>query len=208
MGIEYYFIKPDIKEIFCLGKHFEPFPRIANARCGKEPTLMPYTYKEFSQLMFPYLQDTDLTYVEINEVTKRIYCWCISPYPMYFDDDCREDGAEWLYWKEAGSISQVIEDVRNDHLTLISPTYYLDNFNMACELFDGDENKARILLDLLNNKYTLHDTSTEFDGVKMTLSEPERNCKYCTEEDECLFYFPDSVYQCYGKCHFYKDSNE
>jgi hypothetical protein len=74
-------------------------------------------------------------------------------------------------------------------------------------LFDGDKEKAKQLLILIES-FTSPVISPDFKNLVMEL--PEDSCQWCTDDGECLFYMPDSMFRCKGKCNEYerrKDEN-
>ena len=77
-------------------------------------------------------------------------------------------------------------------------------------LFDGNKEKAKILLALLNEEeFTI---PSEFKDLKMQL--PEYSCNWCTSTGDCYLDMPDSLRECKGKClsfwckHTEDDKNE
>ena len=67
-------------------------------------------------------------------------------------------------------------------------------------LFDGDKEKARILLTLLDEKS--FKAPPEFKNLKMQL--PEHSCSWCNSYGECFYDMPDSLRKCEGKCSRYQ----
>ncbi len=67
-------------------------------------------------------------------------------------------------------------------------------------LFDGDKEKAKQLLTLMES-FTSPVLPPEFNRVMVL---PEEDCKWCTEAGECLFYMPDSMFLCKSKCQEYE----
>lgn len=80
---------------------------------------------------------------------------------------------------------------------------------LAKFLFDGDEVKAEALLTLLKS-FTLDSVpSNLFSNLKMVLpvyKSPEDTCRWCHKSTgDCLFYLPDSMFKCEGKCLEYEE---
>lgn len=71
-------------------------------------------------------------------------------------------------------------------------------------LFDGDPEKAKQLLILIES-FTSPILPPEFKNLTMNL--PEETCQWC-KDGECLFYMPDSMFQCKGKCTEYTERSE
>ena len=69
-------------------------------------------------------------------------------------------------------------------------------------LFDGNKEKASILIEILGTFNTSEITSPDFINLKMEL--PEETCKWCID-GECLAYMPDSMFLCKGKCSTYEE---
>lgn len=68
-------------------------------------------------------------------------------------------------------------------------------------LFDGNKEKAEKLLVLIES-FTNPIIPPEFKNLTMKLSED--TCKWCNN-GECLFYMPDSMFRCEGKCKEYEE---
>lgn len=68
-------------------------------------------------------------------------------------------------------------------------------------LFNGDPKKAEQLL-LLIESFTNPVIPPEFKNLVMSL--PEEDCRWCTDGGECLYYMPDSMFLCKGKCEEYE----
>ena len=68
---------------------------------------------------------------------------------------------------------------------------------LASFLFDGDTEKAKQLLTLIES-FTSMSIPPEFKKLVMAL--PEEECQWCTDDGECLFYMPDSMFLCKGRC--------
>lgn len=67
-------------------------------------------------------------------------------------------------------------------------------------LFDGDQEKAKQLLVLIES-FTTPVLPPEFKRVMII---PEDTCRWCTDDGECFFCMPDSIFLCEGKCHRYE----
>ena len=83
-------------------------------------------------------------------------------------------------------------------------TFYNGRLNLAKYLFDGDEEKASKLL-LLIESFSSSSTPPEFKNLVMVLAED--SCKWC-KDGECLFYMPDSLFHCDGKCENFEEKLE
>lgn len=106
MGIEYYLVKPEKKEVFYLGKHFTCPDGIANRTYKKEADYIDYDC--WDDFLWDFLKDNssyfdDITLENIKEAIYKVYEWC-SDGKVYFDHDCNDD-REWTDWKETGSLS-------------------------------------------------------------------------------------------------------
>lgn len=66
----------------------------------------------------------------------------------------------------------------------------------ALFLMNGDEEKAYALLNLIG-EVGLPYPPEEFNR-EMRL--PEETCHYCTDDGECWYHMPDSMFKCGGKC--------
>jgi hypothetical protein len=69
-------------------------------------------------------------------------------------------------------------------------------------LFDGNKEKAEKLLVLIES-FTNPIIPPEFKNLTMNI--PEETCKWCSSSSDCLFYMPDSVFHCKGKCKEYEE---
>ena len=69
----------------------------------------------------------------------------------------------------------------------------------ALSLFDGNEEKAKTLLTLIDERE--FKVPPEYENLKMQL--PEHSCRWNTCKGECSFYMPDSLVECKGKCENY-----
>ena len=80
-----------------------------------------------------------------------------------------------------------------------------NEFEAALYLFDGDEDKAKILMELL--KGASYGTPKKFN-MKMDFSDP--SCKWC-DRGECWYFMPDSRLRCeHNKkdCSFYEENTQ
>ena len=154
MGIEYYLVKPEKQEIFYLGKHIVCPEGIHTFNQDAHWI----DYYSFSEFFFDFLEDNlteflcmELTLEETRNVIYRIYDWCRDS-KVYFDNDCN-DRAPWLNWKETGSLIDILEEINiiKDVNTFIrSKKVNFSREDLAKYIFDGDEEKAQILLELIN----------------------------------------------------------
>lgn len=114
MGIEYYLVKPDKKEIFYLGKHFSCPDGIKNRNYTESYTYIDYDcwddfFWDFLRENSSYFDDISLE--DTKEVLYELYEWCLDD-KIYFDHDCN-DNREWAGWKEVNSLSNIIKEVEN-----------------------------------------------------------------------------------------------
>lgn len=214
MGVEYYLVKPNQKEIFYLGKHFRCPEGIVNRNYKDKANYIDYDCWE--DFLWDFIRENsfyfeDLTLESIKEAVYRVYEWCLDD-KVYFDHDCN-DSREWTDWKETGSLSDIMvevesskkkEEVDNIKASLEefqSVVFENPSYETALFLFDGNEEKAKILMELL--KGAPSEVPTKFD-VEMDFSEP--TCKYC-DKGECWFFMPDSRLKCCHnkkECQFYE----
>lgn len=122
MGIEYYLLKPEKKEIFYLGKHFLGFEEIPSMiyREGIEGAAYP-SYEDWDDFFWDtlktnwdYFYPCDLTLEQVSNVIHKIYEWCISD-KVILDNDCSETAEIWKDWKETGNITKILEEVHNSY---------------------------------------------------------------------------------------------
>ena len=82
--------------------------------------------------------------------------------------------------------------------------------HLAEFLFDGDKEKAKQLLVLIES-FVSPVLPPEFKR-KMLLPLPKEDCRWCSKySGECLYYMPDSMFNCEGECELYEkreDVNE
>lgn len=120
MGIEYYLVKPEKKEVFYLGKHFTCPYGIANRAYKNKACFIDQDC--FDDFLWDFLRDNseyfnDLKLEDIKEAIYKVYEWC-SDGKIYFDHDCNDD-REWVDWKETGSLdtSDIITPEENKGLS-------------------------------------------------------------------------------------------
>ena len=120
MGIEYYLVKPEKKEVFYLGKHFTCPDGIADRNYKKEADYIDYDC--WDDFLWDFLKDNsfcfdDMTLENIKEAIYKVYEWC-SDGKVYFDHDCNNN-REWTDWKETGSLntSDIITPEENKGLS-------------------------------------------------------------------------------------------
>jgi hypothetical protein len=53
--------------------------------------------------------------------------------------------------------------------------------------------------EILNLKALIEDRENEA-FKKLVMALPEEECQWCTDDGECLFYMPDSMFLCKGRC--------
>lgn len=204
MGIEYFLVKPEKRETFYLGKHFNGIEGVPNGRRNKKGFSISDAcgdWEDFFWTIFKnnldYFRSIEgATFSQLEDIIYDIYVWCGDDI-VYVDDDCHDD-AEWLNWNETGSIDRSI----NMALEKRTISYFVnDRDSAATSLFDGDVQKGKLLLGIIDASVAPINVP-EFKEVKMEL--PEDSCKYCTPDGECLYYMPDSMFECKGKCDSYK----
>lgn len=113
MGIEYYLVKPNQKEVFYLGKHFTCPHGITNKTYKDNANFIDYDCWE--DFFWDFIKENsfyfeDITLEDTKEAIYRIYEWCLED-EIYFDHDCN-DNREWTDWKETGSLSNIIEEIK------------------------------------------------------------------------------------------------
>ena len=120
MGIEYYLVKPEKKEVFYLGKHFTCPYGIANRAYKNKACFIDQDC--WDDFLWDFLRDNseyfnDLKLEDIKEAIYKVYEWC-SNGKVYFDHDCNDD-REWTDWKETGSLntSDIITPEENKGLS-------------------------------------------------------------------------------------------
>lgn len=114
MGIEYYLVKPEKKEVLHLGRHFTcPYGIIDRKYINKAHYMEYYCFDDF---LWDFLKEgdnssyfDDLKLEDIKEALCKVYEWC-SDDKIYFDNDCN-DKAEWTDWPETSSLSDIIKDI-------------------------------------------------------------------------------------------------
>lgn len=120
MGIEYYLVKPEKKELFYLGKHFEGFSNIKNTNyCN---ILTKASFPEYDdwydffwdtlQTNWSYFASCDLTLEQTSDVIHQIYEWCISD-RVILSSDCSSTCEIWKDWKETGDITSILEKIHD-----------------------------------------------------------------------------------------------
>lgn len=155
MGMEYYLVKPEEKEIFYLGKHMSCPDGIVNRTYKSEPYWIDYDcfddfFWDFLRENFSEFMYTNLDLERLRDLIYSIYSWCAYS-KIYFDNDCR-DNAEWLEWRETGSLTdllrkaQIIQSINS----LKVDDMDIHEEELAKYLFDGDTEKGKILLDLIH----------------------------------------------------------
>lgn len=119
MGIEYYLIKPEKKEIFYLGKHFVGFEGIPSATYKDIKDASYPDYEDWDEFFWDTLKENwsyflfcDLTLEQASTVIYEIYEWCISD-KVILDHDCSSTTSVWTKWKETGNISSILERLHN-----------------------------------------------------------------------------------------------
>lgn len=117
MGIEYYILKPEKREIFYLGKHFNGFDKIPSAKYRKGINEAEFpAYDDWDDFFWDtlrtnwdYFLNCDLKIDQVSNVIHQIYEWCSSD-KVILDNDCSETFNEWKDWEETGSITSLLEE--------------------------------------------------------------------------------------------------
>lgn len=138
MGIEYYIVKPEKREIFYLGKHFSGFesiPSMAHRKSINEAKFPDYEdWEDFfwSTLKenWNYFLNCDLKIDQVSNVLYQIYNWCASD-KVILDHDCSDTFNEWKDWKETGDITEILERIHK--------TPKLSNEGFIQELLEENE---------------------------------------------------------------------
>ena len=120
MGIEYYLVKPEKKELFYLGKHFNGFSEIRSTTYFESLDKANYpTYEDWEDFLWDvlrtnwyYFLDCDLTLEQTFDVIHQIYEWCVSD-KVILDNDCSNTCETWKEWKETGDITTILEVIHN-----------------------------------------------------------------------------------------------
>lgn len=121
MGIEYYLVKPEKKEVFYLAKHFVCPEGIPQYKYGNKPDYI--SYEDFNDFFWGilkenwnYFADCDITLNDTESIIFDIYQWCAYD-KIYFDNDCSDNAKNWLEWKETGDITLLLEKLheRNEN---------------------------------------------------------------------------------------------
>lgn len=120
MGIEYYLVKPEKKEVFYLGKHFNGFNEIKNTSyCNSIDNADYPSYEDWDEFFWDtlrenwdYFSNCELLMDEIQDVIYKIYEWCISD-KVILDNDCSSTAEQWKDWKETGDITSILEEIHN-----------------------------------------------------------------------------------------------
>ena len=174
MGIEYYLIKPRKKEIFYLGKHMNCPEGIINRIYKDKADYIEYDC--FDDFFWDFLRENyeifyDFTLESIKEIIYEIYNWCNDD-KIYWDNDCRE-GIKWANWKETGSLTDILERVNvieDVNATCRSKHVDIKEEDLAKFLFDGDAEKAKILLELIHEG-AVEKIEPIMDNLKMNIEE-------------------------------------
>ena len=155
MGTEYYLVKPERQEIFYLGKHINCPEGIVSRTYKDKPNWIDYDcyddfFWDFLRENYEEFLCTELNLERLRDLIFSIYSWCIDS-KIYFDNDCR-DSAEWLNWKETGSLSDLIRKARiiQSINALKVEDMDITKEELAKYLFDGDIEKGKILLSLIH----------------------------------------------------------
>ena len=114
MGTEFYIVKPEKREVFYLGKHFNIPENMPNGTYKPEGDFLPYEdwddfFWDILRENADYFRDIDVPFRQLEDIIYKIYEWCEYD-KVFIDHDCHSDSVEWLNWKETGSISDAIVD--------------------------------------------------------------------------------------------------
>lgn len=154
MGTEYYLVKPDKQEIFYLGKHMS-CPEGIHEFSQDAHFIDYYSFHEF---FWDFLDENynefvclNLTLEQLSYILFKVYDW--SRYDkIYFDNDCNNE-APWINWKETGSLQNLLEEanfIYDINCVIRSKHVDIKEEELAKYLFDGDSEKAKILLELIH----------------------------------------------------------
>lgn len=132
MGVEYYLVKPNKKEIFELGRHIQPFEGIA--KYPQEAAWTEYDYyKEFLLDMIETngsIIGEQYTYEEVCNFAYYLWEWMDDK--VYIATDC-DNEQEWQEFKVTGSVYDyceshiTLEDELEDLITKYIPQYKKDS---------------------------------------------------------------------------------
>lgn len=154
MGLEYYLVKPCKKEIFYLGKHMNCPEGIAERTYRDKPEWIDYDcyddfFWDFLRENYEEFLQTELNLERLRDVIFSIYSWCIDD-KVYFDNDCN-DNAEWINWKETGSLSDVLRKAHIiQDINSLNKGVDATSEELAKYLFNGDIEQGKLLLKLIN----------------------------------------------------------
>ena len=120
MGIEYYLIKPEKKEMFYLGKHFNGLDCIKEVKYCNNLDEADYPSCEDWEDFFwdalrnnwEYFSSCELTLEQTSDVIHQIYEWCISD-KIILDNDCSNTCENWKNWRETGDITSILESIHS-----------------------------------------------------------------------------------------------
>ena len=147
MGIEYYIVKPNKKEVYYLGKHMMCPSGIANRQYNKVPTYIDYDccddfFWDFLRENYNEFVSTDYTLEKISNLIYNLYSWC-EYNKVYFDNDCNDE-AEWRGWKETGSLFPTDEEIneKEEYEEMQKELMYRDIYDSHVTT---EEDKAKIL---------------------------------------------------------------
>ena len=175
MGIEYYLVKPRKKEVFYLGKHMNCPEGITNRTYKDEANYIEYDC--FDDFFWDFLKENyetfyDLTLESAKDAIYEIYKWCDDK--VYWDNDCRED-IRWAKWKESKSLTDVFERINTiEDINAVCRSKQVDikEEDLAKFLFDGDSEKAKVLLELIHEG-AVDKIEPILDNLEMNVEEEE-----------------------------------
>ena len=133
MGTEYYLVKPEKKEVFYLGKHFNGFNEIKSTTYCESLDKADYpSYEDWGDFFWDTLRENwayflscDLTSAQTSDVIHQIYEWCVSD-KVILDNDCSKTFEIWKDWKETGDMSAILEEVHNPKFPKIDMNAFIN----------------------------------------------------------------------------------
>jgi len=135
MGTEYYLLKPEKRELFYLGKHFNGFNGISSRMYRKSIYEATYpNYEDWDEFFWDTLRENwdyflrcELTLEQTSDVIYKIYDWCKSD-KVILDNDCSISVEVWKDWKETGDITKILEDIHNKTCNNRDENSYLNEY--------------------------------------------------------------------------------
>ena len=112
MGVEYYIVKPEKREVFYLGKHVQPFDCMKISASTADYIDCESFLDFFLDLLgnnYDGLIGSERTLNDIREFAYQIYEWCDGK--VYFSNDCCNDFELFKDYEETGSIIKFCEEL-------------------------------------------------------------------------------------------------